>query len=728
MDTSTTLRRTFALLALVLACCLAVEFAINQANLASSSRADRRLKTLSDLGSVLVALTNIETAQRGYLLTGDVAYLDSGTDDINSRLDAVDRDVPTTGVDPKDAALLRTLAGERVTEMHKTVDLYSHGKQPEALAIVKTNEGLALKSKTESLLHQMLGAEAALLTKDRQQADFDTKTQSVVFGLAILFSFASLIFAFRRIQEASVARETISDEFLAQKQLLEVTLGSIGDGVIVTDTEARITFINDVAVTLTGWPREDAIGQPCSSVFNIINEVTREPVESPVDTVIELGTISGLANHTLLVRRDGSEIPIDDSGAPIRDWDGTLRGVVLVFRDFAEYNDAQLQLHAAVEDATSAAVSKDNFLARLSHELRTPLTPLKATLSAWATDPKLPLPYQDDVQIMLRSVALEARLIDDLLDIGRITRGQLRTEPTMIDVNHLVQEIVDLFATEIRDHGLTIETRFAADQTIVIVDPARLQQVFWNILRNAIKFTRSGGNIIVSTSNLVSGKVSISFVDTGIGMSRETLKRVFTPFEHGPDEIARQYGGLGLGMAISQSLVETHGGTIDAASDGEGKGSKFVVTLTATGGTAPPYPALSNDNTESTGRTLKVLLVEDHADSAYVLGRLLDRGGHNVRTVGTVEAAKQAFAEEVPDMLISDLGLPDASGLDLIRYVRATYGDRFAAIALSGYGMEADIRKSMDAGFQAHVTKPVSFFKLEAAIQKIIAGEWAQPI
>jgi PAS domain S-box-containing protein len=223
--------------------------------------------------------------------------------------------------------------------------------------------------------------------------------------------------------------------------------------VIVTDTEGRITFLNEVAAKLTGWSFTEVQNQPCAKVFNIINESTRAAVESPVDKVLRQGTIIGLANHTLLIRRDGSEVPIDDSGAPIKEADGTVRGVVLIFRDFSNHKAAQNRLIEANNALEAANHAKDQFLAALSHELRTPLTPVLATLTSWEASDELPGPFVADVQMLRRNIELEARLIDDLLDLNRIVKGKLSLNLELVDAHELVGSVVTMLRSEINGNS-----------------------------------------------------------------------------------------------------------------------------------------------------------------------------------------------------------------------------------------------------------------------------------
>jgi PAS domain S-box-containing protein len=340
-----------------------------------------------------------------------------------------------------------------------------------------------------------------------------------------------LLWAYRRIRDESFAREKAALEIREQKELLDVTLASIGDAVIVTDVQGQITFFNKVAQELTGWTSPEAQMQPCAKVFNIINESSRETVESPVDKVLRLGTVVGLANHTVLIRKDRSEISIDDSGAPIKESDGTVRGVVLIFRDFSEHKAAENSLIEANSALEAANLAKDRFLAAQSHELRTPLTPVLATLTSWESSDELPGSFLADIQMLRRNVQLEARLIDDLLDLNRIVKGKLSLNLELVDAHELLQSVVTMFQSEINAKQLDVSIDLNAARHYVKGDSARLQQVFGNILNNATKFSTPGGHISIATSDDTQGRMILKFKDNGIGMSPEIIDRLFQPFE-----------------------------------------------------------------------------------------------------------------------------------------------------------------------------------------------------
>ena len=288
----------------------------------------------------------------------------------------------------------------------------------------------------------------------------------------------------------------------------------------------------------------------------------------------------------------------------------------------------------------------------------------------------------------------------------------------VVDITLLVRDALEMVNEEVRDRKMHIAFNWPRQALLVDVDPARMQQVFWNILKNALKFTQDGGSISIEVSSIGATSVSISFVDSGIGMSSQTLRRIFQPFEQGAEELMRSYGGLGLGLAISKSLIEAHGGTISAAGAGHGTGSTFLITLPKAFRPAPVEPATaSTEISPSKLRALKVLVIEDHEDTAIVMARMLEDMGHNIVPASSVASAVDILTREKVDLIISDIGLPDGNGVSLIHAVR-TFCDA-PAIALTGYGMREDVERCLNAGFNKHVTKPVTFEVLQQIIAEV---------
>ncbi len=678
---------------------------------------------VDSLNDLLSRYREAETGQRGYLLTGDSAYLapyNNALALIPTQLADLDEKAGSGLLSQQNVDELRRLGDLKLDELKRTIDLERQpGGSSAAIAEVRTDIGKKYMDDIRDLIHRMILAKEQQAATLQLAAEHMSDFRTAAFGGTTVINLLFLLWAFNRIRREILARQAAAQELAREQQLTAVTLASIGDGVIVTDADGRIAFLNRIAEQLTGWSTAESVNRPCEKIFNIINETTRQITESPIAKVLRTGLVQGLANHTLLIRKDGSEIPIDDSGAPIRGDDNVVHGVVLVFRDFSERKQYEKNLQQAKEEAETANIAKDNFLAVLSHELRTPLTPVLVTLTSWEQSDTLPAALRDDVQTLRRCVELEARLIDDLLDLTRIVRGKLALHLEEVDVHSLIQAVTGMYRSDLDKKAIQLSLSLTATDHFASADPGRLQQVFWNILKNAAKFTPHGGSIEIKSSNSSDGRLLIAFADTGAGMTPETIARIFKPFEQGSSEIVRRYGGLGLGLAISKAFVEAQNGTIEAVSPGPGHGSTFTLCLPAShSSTQTPCAAPDSPVRHDGHRQLEILLVEDHDDTSRVLGRLLEGLGHRVRIADSVASAVAA-AKHPFDLLLSDIGLPDGSGIDLIQQLRQNGDLKCPAVALTGFGMEEDLAKSHEAGFTEHLTKPVNFQRLQMVVQKI---------
>jgi HAMP domain-containing protein/signal transduction histidine kinase/CheY-like chemotaxis protein len=364
-----------------------------------------------------------------------------------------------------------------------------------------------------------------------------------------------------------------------------------------------------------------------------------------------------------------------------------------------------------LEEKARSNLAKDQFLAMLSHELRTPLTPVLASALELENEPDLRPDVRESLQMIRRNVELEARLIDDLLDLTRIDRGKVQLNFEIVDAHTLLQNALEICQPEIDRKHLRPSLNLSAKKVHMRADSARLQQIFWNLIKNAVKFTPSNGQITITTTNDSGGELRVEIADTGMGIEPEALPKIFDAFEQGG---RTQLGGLGLGLAISKTLVEAHKGTITAQSDGRNKGSKFALVFpTCEKVEAQIAPALSPRFAER--QPMRILLVEDHEDTNRSLTSLLRRRGYHVKSALTFQSALELSAKEEFDVLISDLGLPDGSGIDLIQKLASKPP---LGIALTGFGMEQDIRKSREAGFHHHLVKPIDLNKLDSLIQE----------
>lgn len=402
----------------------------------------------------------------------------------------------------------------------------------------------------------------------------------------------------------------------------------------------------------------------------------------------------------------------------------TLNGAVYKADTDRLLAEQRAELEEAYRQAREAHARKDQFLAVLSHELRTPLTPILALVSSPEINQAGPAELEDAFRIIRRNVELEARLIDDLLDLTRIVHGKLDLYLQPVDVHELIGHALEICRSPAAEKHIAITVDLSASRHEAHADPARIQQVFWNLLNNAIKFTPAGGQIFLRTHNSTQDQLQVDVTDTGIGITSERLQEVFDAFEQGGLQVSRKFGGLGLGLAICKALVDAHGGNIIADSPGADQGATFRVALPATRSTAPRVegarpaskvpPAVAPDSA-----SCRILLVEDHVDTARILTSLMRRRGYTVDHARNVAEAVSHFKSEPVDIIVSDLGLPDGNGADLIRELRAIRP--VPSIVLSGYGEDDALAGSLAAGAQEHLTKPVMWSHFEEALNRVLA-------
>lgn len=693
-------------------------------------RVRRSREAVTEIERALSLLKDAETGQRGFLLTGDESYLEpylEATRLLGPQLDRVATLTADDSMQRSRVENLRAAVADKMAELADTVSSRRLGSSDRYLAIVKSGRGKRTMDAARRAASLLVASEQSAMGHIQTQMDraggWTFLTLFAVTALAIVLLLAAWFFARReRLQreQADAARRT----------WLTTVLTSIGDAVIVTDGQGHVAFINPVASVLTGWSDDDARGRPLAEVFPIVSESTREPVENPVDRVFREGTVVGLGNHTLLVDRGGSERPIDDSAAPVRERDGAISGVVLVFRDVTERRRIEVERERLLEseraahvEAEAANQAKDHFLAVLSHELRTPLNPVLLAVSEMVECATTPEANRPTLEMIRDYVKLEARLIDDLLDATRIKTGKMNIEYGVADCHALLAHAVEICRDDAVAKGVQIELHRLAKAYHVNGDSARLQQALWNLIKNAVKFTPAGGSVTIRTVSGESGNdLTIEVTDTGIGIAPEALTRIFDPFQQAEKSTMRKFGGLGLGLAITRGVVEAHGGLLTAESLGEGRGSTFRVCLRALSS-----PEWSSQPTDAPRRTvlgdasLKILLVEDEPATLRLLFRMLRNRNHDVVTADTFADAVAALQGAEFDLLISDIGLPDGTGLDLMRQIAVAAHTR--GIALTGYGMEEDLSKSREAGFSAHMTKPIDFDRLEMMIEQVMAGK-----
>ncbi|MHA3773753.1 PAS domain-containing hybrid sensor histidine kinase/response regulator [Verrucomicrobiota bacterium sgz303538] len=482
------------------------------------------------------------------------------------------------------------------------------------------------------------------------------------------------------------------------------------DGLYVLDDEGRLAMINHATCLMTGYSRDELIGMHALQVLAPedharFGEIWQKLMAGGIDQA-----------EWCLLRKDGSRTDIE-----VRARMHSNGYVVGFARDITERKEAE-QLRHARDAAEAASRAKDQFLAMLSHELRTPLAPVLMATRMIEQDMTLPEHVRDLASTIHRNIEVQAHLIDDLLDQTRIARGKLELHRKKVSIHAVLEQVLRILENEFTAKQLQVRVELHAANSQLEADEARLHQILWNLLKNAIKFTSHHGTITVRTGTPAPNRVRVEVSDTGIGIEPELLPRLFHPFEQGGTAVTRQFGGLGLGLAISQKIAELHGGTLSGHSEGKNRGSTFILEMpTVESPASEAVPQASPPQVRPAVHGLRILLVEDHADTARILARLLKRHGHHVHISNNLQDAEKSAESEAFDLVLSDLALPDGTGYELMAFLRAHHP--LPGIAMSGFGMEQDIQKSHEAGFAEHLVKPVDPARLEEAIEHVVHSE-----
>lgn len=815
---------------------------------------------LMSLERLMATITTAETGQRGYLITGDRRYLEPYNFALTTHsqvFDALRKLTVDNKVQQERLPQLERLIDARLQMLARGVRLLETEGLEAARNFIRENQGKGLMAQIRDLIDDMQQHEQELLVlRDRANTEA-YRTALLSSLLAVLLGLVAVAAFVWLLNRHLIAVQESAARVYEQRELLQATLISIGDAVIATDAQGQITFMNLVAQSLTGWKQEDAHGLPLEKVFCIVNELSRQAVESPAVRSIREGKIVGLANHTILVSRDGKEWPIDDSAAPIRTADGDINGAILVFREVAErkrqeedlrrqteslreakrrqdelmsslqqsesqfrtladsipqlawmtrpdgyilwYNkrwydytgttfeemqgwgwqavhdtdelprvlrtwkaalasgepwedhfplrrrDGTLRWHLSravpvrgdrgqivgwfgtntdvtehlqfEESLREVNRRKDEFLAMLAHELRNPLAPISNALQVW------PLVENDREQmeqlreIMERQVQQMTRLIDDLLDVSRITRGKIKLRTQRIDLATVISSAIETVQPLIAAGGHQLTVSIPKEPILVNGDVARLTQVFGNILHNAAKYVGRNGVIRVAAEQRDRHAV-VTIEDNGPGIPANMLSRIFEMFQQVEQTLDRSHGGLGIGLTLVKHLIDLHGGQVEARSEGPGQGSTFIVTL--------PISATESESTD--GRTdssmttsvprLQILVVDDVQASAKTLAMMLRSIGQQVTVIHEGLRAVDWVLAHRPDLVFLDIAMPGMDGYEVARRIRRH--DELKGtflVALTGYGQEEDRRRAIEAGFNHHMTKPTSIEALEQLLR-----------
>jgi PAS domain S-box-containing protein len=519
---------------------------------------------------------------------------------------------------------------------------------------------------------------------------------------------------FAKVTRDLSERRAAEERLRASEEQFRLLIDRVDEyAIYLLDPSGRVLSWNAGAERIKGFDAKDIIGKHFACFYTAEDVAAGRP-QNNLEAAARLGHVR---DQGLRVRKDGTTFHADVVITALRDEGGTLRGFSKITRDMSDQIRARA-IEAEKMAAVKANQAKDEFLATLSHELRTPLTPALAAASFMAENiSELPEKFTNDVHIIRRNVQLEARLIDDLLDLTRISTGKVELHQQRISAHAVAQDALVMARSDIHRKQLTVTTNWEAEQASIWADPVRVEQVFWNLINNAVKFTGPGGEITIQTWN-EDGNFYFAITDTGIGIEPDKQDLLFKAFEQGERGMSRRFGGLGLGLSICKNLVELHGGKVSVNSRGRGFGTTATVQLKSVADAS-----MAEDEQEPAGDqqllSLRILLVEDHDDTRRVLARLLTHFGYNVSIASTVEEARNTFQAERFDAILSDIGLPDGTGYDLIAEAKKTHD--FKAVALTGYGMSQDIRRSKEAGFDFHLTKPVDVAELRTVLRKLSA-------
>src|SRR3984893_17996417 len=497
--------------------------------------------------------------------------------------------------------------------------------------------------------------------------------------------------------------------------MMQATLDSTTDAIVVTDLSGNVRDFNEKYAEMMGVSRELLNTADVRKLRKKFSQRFKDP-EQFMARVMEIYASEPPESFDVIEFADGR---VFERYSKIQSIDQRPVGRVWSFRDVTERKRVEEKLQAVKIAAEKASKAKDDFLALLSHELRTPLTPALVAASYLAEHKDLSPEFREEMTAIWRNVQLEAHLIDDLLDVTRITRGKIEMHHAAVDVHRLLHDAVQIAQKDMREKNIGLAIDLGATHHYIWADPVRIQQVFWNLLNNAVKFTPKGGRIAIRSSN-EGGKFVFEISDTGIGIEPERQSRIFEAFDQGERSITRQFGGLGLGLTISKTLLDLHGGSITVQSEGKNRGTTFRVFLDLLREPLVESTDGADGDTAPT-RSLHLLLVDDHTDTRLVLSRLLSKCGHEVANADSEQGALKLLESGRFDALISDIGLPDGDGYDLVREAKRRLP--LSAIALSGYGTEEDVRRSLEAGFDYHLTKPVDLNGLRSLLQKIAKVE-----
>ncbi|MEQ1773287.1 MAG: ATP-binding protein, partial [Burkholderiales bacterium] len=690
-------------------------------------------------------LVDAETGQRGFALTGDERFLQpylAARDSIATHLQAMrSRDLSIPAVTTLDA--LAPLVETRMAQLADAIEKRRRNVPAADDPIAKAQDKQTMDS-IRTKVQDYIAIETSLLTS--QRADFDSSMNrmfTIIIGiclLALLLAIAFAYLAFRETQhrlKALVHKETqhllgVQEDINKQLQQtnfnlhiseerLAVTLNSIDDAVIATDVDGRVTLLNPLAERLTGWTRTDAANRPVEEIFHLINAETREPYPVPVQETLAHGTTLSLANHTIVIARDGRECHIADSCAPILDRDGRVVGAVLVFRDVTErkrldqiLHEKNTELERTQAVAEKANLAKSEFLSSMSHELRTPLSAILGFTQLMDTGTPAPTASQKrSIDQILKAGWYLLDLINEILDLALIESGKLSLSMEPMSLADVMHECHAMIEPQAQKRGVRVVFPTLNDECMVYVhaDRTRVKQVLINLLSNAIKYNSIGGTVTVDCLTKTPGRLRVCVTDHGAGLSPSQVAQLFQPFNRlGQEDNAEE--GTGIGLVMSKKLVELMGGDIGVESI-VGQGSLFWFELNVTAKPKPPAAFASTSVLNASGpasaQLHTLLYVEDNPANLMLVEDLIARRP-DIRLLSARDGISGVATARAscPDVVLMDINLPGISGIQAMQILAEDPTTaRIPVIALSANAMPRDIEKGLEAGFFRYLTKPI---------------------
>jgi PAS domain S-box-containing protein len=506
---------------------------------------------------------------------------------------------------------------------------------------------------------------------------------------------------------------------LSADVLLAAIVDSSDDAIVSKNLRSVVTSWNQGACRIFGYLPEEMIGQPIDRLF----PKDRLHEEAGIlDRIVRGERVEHFETQRL--RKDGTLIDVSLTISPIRNAEGTIIGASKIARDISDQKKAQRELAQAHDQLRRADQMKVEFLSTLSHELRTPLSAITGWIQILNENPTAE-ELSQGLQVIERNVRAQTQLIDDLLDMSRIEAGKITIDLQRVDVPGIVSQAMETVRAAAEAKEIRLTQAFSSVEGVVMGDKNRLQQVMWNLLTNSIKFTPKQGRVHVVVRRSKS-QVEISVADNGQGIAPEFLGHVFDRFQQADASTTRRYGGLGLGLSIVKNLVELHGGTVRAASLGVGQGATFSILLPL----LPAYHAAeraeggeaNSDLVVTDLKGVKVLVVDDELDSAEVIGRVLRRCGAEIQLGHSMRQGLETFERFRPDVVISDIGMPEHDGYEFIAGLRMLpRGPVVPVVALTALARSEDRTRALRAGFQLHLAKPVDAAELVAVVQNLAA-------